>query len=92
MGTCYPPNGQVAVKNSVDSDDLTLAHEKVHEMDWRKDSDFDVEDGADMDALKTGIQKDPTADSQGVYNDGNLMNYAKTGQIIGHEQGRELDP
>ena len=92
MGTTYWPNGQVAVKDSVAGDGLTLAHEKVHEMDWRKDGDFDVKDGADMDASKGGIQRDLTAESQGAYNEGNLMNYAKTGQIIGHEQGRELDP
>jgi hypothetical protein len=61
-------------------------------MDLRMDGDFDVKDGADMDATQGGIQRDPAAESQGAYNDGNLMNYAKTGQLIGHEQGRELDP
>jgi hypothetical protein len=36
LGTTYAPNGQVAVDNGEDGDDLTLYHEKVHEMDLRR--------------------------------------------------------
>lgn len=92
MGTTYWPNSQVAINNSTDSDNLTLAHEKVHEMDLRKDGDFDVKDGADMNATRDGVQRDTTADGQGAYSPGNLMNYGDTGPLLSGEQGSQLDP
>ncbi len=92
MGTTYWPNGQVAIDNSSDSDNLTLAHEKVHEMDMRKDGDFDVEDGADTDPSRPGVQRDPTANAQGAYGPGNIMNYGNTGRLLTRQQGQHLDP
>jgi len=92
MGTTYWPNQQVAIDNSTDSDNLTLAHEKVHEMDLRKDGDFDVLDGADMNDEEDGIQRDPAAEGQGAYGSGNLLNYSDTGPLLSGTQAGELDP
>jgi len=92
MGTTYWPNSQVAVDNSTDTDNLTLAHEKVHEMDLRNDGDFDVDDGADMNDTEDGIQRDPTAEGQGAYEPGNIMNYGDTGLLLSDTQAAELDP
>jgi len=92
LGTTYWPNGQVAIDNGLDSDNLTLAHEKVHELDLRKDGDFDVLDGADMDDSRAGIQEDPTARAQGAYRAGNIMNYNSTGDGLTADQGQHLDP
>ncbi len=92
IGTTYWPNSQVAVDNSADPDDLTLAHEKVHEMDLRKDGDFDVLDGADMNDTEDGVQHDATAEGQGAYGPGNIMNYGDTGPLLTNEQGENLDP
>ncbi|MCD6283397.1 PKD domain-containing protein [bacterium] len=92
LGTTYWPNSQVAVDNSADPDNLTLAHEKVHEMDLRKDGDFDVKDGADMNGTKDGIQRDATAEGQGAYEPGNIMNYDDTGPLLSGTQAAELDP
>ena len=92
LGTTYWPNSQVAVDNGADPDNLTLAHEKVHEMDLRNDGDFDVLDGADMNDTQTGIQRDPTAEGQGAYEPGNIMNYGDTGSLLSSDQAAELDP
>jgi len=92
LGTTYWPNSQVAVDNGADPDNLTLAHEKVHEMDLRNDGDFDVLDGADMNDTRDGIQRDPTAEAQGAYGPGNIMNYGDTGLLLSDEQAAELDP
>jgi len=92
LGTTYWPNSQVAVDNSADPDNLTLAHEKVHEMDLRKDGDFDVRDGADMNDTEDGVQRDATADGQGAYGPSNIMNYDDTGPLLTEEQGQHLDP
>jgi hypothetical protein len=81
MGMCFGPGGQVAVNNSVDSDGLTLMHEKVHELDNRKDGDFDVKDSPD----------DPK-NKQGAKNPGNIMNYDKTGPWLTPIQCGFLDP
>ncbi|MEW5870711.1 MAG: hypothetical protein AB1894_15670 [Chloroflexota bacterium] len=81
LGTTYAPNGQVAVDNSKDHDNQTLFHEKVHEMDLRKDGDFDVKDSP----------ADPT-NAQGARNPGNAMNYNNMGGDLTPTQGAELDP
>jgi len=92
MGTTYWPNKQVAVDNVRDTDNLTLAHEKVHELDLRSDGDFDVLDGADMNPTARGIQMDPNAQAQGAYQPGNIMNYASTGRSLTANQAQHLDP
>ncbi len=92
LGSTYWPNQQVAVDNGADPDNLTLAHEKVHEMDLRGDGDFDVHDGADMDDANPGVQRDPNAEAQGAYGPGNIMNYADTGRILSAGQAQHLDP
>lgn len=81
LGMTYAPNGQVAVNNSKDGDNLTFFHEKVHELDLRKDGDFDVNDSPD----------DP-ANAQGALNPGNAMNYDNMGTGLTPAQGQELDP
>ena len=81
LGTTYAPNGQVAVNNAADYDNQTLFHEKVHEMDLRKDGDFDVKDSPN----------DP-ANAQGARNPGNAMNYDNMGPALTPAQGGELDP
>ncbi len=81
LGTTYWPNSQVAIVNSKDNDDLTLFHEKVHEMDLRKDGDFDVKDSP----------HDPT-NAQGARDPGNAMNYDDTGPNLTKTQCDELDP
>ena len=91
-GATYWPNRQIAIDNFRDLDNLTLAHEKVHEMDLRKDGDFDVLDGADMNHIAPGIQMDPDAEAQGAYQAGNIMNYASTGRSLTEDQAKHLDP
>ncbi len=92
VGSTYWPNQQVAVDNGADPDNLTLAHEKVHEMDLRGDGDFDVLDGADMDDATPGVQADPDARTQGAYQPGNIMNYGDTGTSLTGDQAQHLDP
>lgn len=81
LGVTHAPNGQVAVDNSKDHDNLTLFHEKVHEMDLRKDGDFDVEDSPH-----------DHGNAQGARNPGNGMNYDDTGRDLTRTQCEELDP
>jgi hypothetical protein len=81
IGMTFSPNGQVAVNNSADSDNLTLFHEKVHEMDYRDDGDFDVDDSPDDDK-----------NAQGAQNPGNIMNYGNMGTNLTPTQCGFLDP
>jgi len=81
LGVTYWPNQQVAVDNSQDNDNLTLFHEKVHELDLRKDGDFDVNDSP----------HDPN-NAQGARDPGNAMNYDNTGPNLTRTQCSELDP
>ncbi|MFW6063869.1 MAG: hypothetical protein ACOC9V_06790 [Chloroflexota bacterium] len=79
LGVTYSPDGQIGVDNDADHDNLTLFHEKVHELDLRKDGDFDVHDSPD----------DPNND-QGARDPDNIMNYEDTGYGLTPEQCEEL--
>lgn len=81
IGTTYAPDRQVAIDNGADPDDFTLFHEKVHELDLRKDGDFDVKDSPD-----------DAGNAQGARNPGNVMNYDDMGPALTRPQASQLDP
>lgn len=81
LGATFPPDGQVVVDNGEDTDNLTLFHEKVHELDLRADGDFDVLDSPDDEG-----------NNQGARNPGNIMNYDHTGVLMTPAQCQFLDP
>jgi hypothetical protein len=90
-GVTFAPSGQIGIDNAEDTDNLTLAHENMHEFDLRKDGVADIEDGADINKSKDGVQRNPTGDTQGAYGPKNIMNYGDTGDEITAEQAAFLN-
>ena len=81
LGMTYKPNMQIAIDNSKDGDNLTLMHEKVHELDLRKDGKFDINDSP----------KD-VGNAQGARDRDNIMNYDNTGTSLTRKQCEFLNP